>query len=180
MKLTLAVLTLALFGSLLSAQEVPTVSPMSNSCFMLEKELFAALAPNQDQCGRLASIYQEVQPQLDGLYKEVDELNSQAQSLLWSVPSEDEEQVIWRRKVDEVNVSRALVYKKIKVLVDERTKKALGVLSLQQRQFLAELDRQARIVELFNQASGTGLIRGYNAFPLGNQTLGSIANRPRQ
>ena len=177
---TLLVLSLALFGSTLSAQEVPTVSPTSNSCFMLEKELFSALAPNQDQCGRLAGIYQDAQPQLDSLYAEVEGLNNQAQSLVWSIPSEDAEQKIWNRKVQDINDSRVEIYKKIKVLVDERTRKALGVFSAKQRQLLTELDRQALLVMLFNQASGTGLIQGYNAFPMGSPAIGSANNRPRQ
>lgn len=182
MKLKLVVLTtLALFGSLsVSAQEGSTTTPApNNSCFMLEKELYAALAPNQDQCGRLSNIYTELQPQLDALYKEVGELDNQAQSLMWSVPSEAEE-LIWHRKVEDVNVSRLKIHKKIKVIVDERTRKTLGVFSAQQRQFLVDLDNQVRLVMLFNQASGTGLIRGYNSFPMGNAVLGSAANRSRQ
>lgn len=179
MKLTTVLFTLALFGSLTaSAQGVGTTTTTPNSCFMLEKELFADLAPNQYQCSSLANIYQDAQPQLDSLYQEVSELNNQAQSLVWSVPSETEES-IWHRKVEEVNVGRLKIQRKIKVIVDERTMKALKVFSAQQRQFLAELDRQVRVVMLFNQASGTGLIQGYNAFPMGNQARGS-ADRLRQ
>jgi len=175
MKLTTVLFTLALFGSTLFAQEVPT----SNSCYMFEKELFAALAPSQDQCNRLAIVYQELQPQLEVLYREADEFNNQGQSLFWNLPSEAEE-VAWNRKVEEVKAGRLKTQRKIKAVLDERTRNTLGVLSAQQRQLLNELDRQARVVMLFNQASGTGLIRGYNAFYMGSPTLGSADRSRRQ
>jgi hypothetical protein len=182
MKLKLVVLSLALFGSLLSAQEVPTISPVpSSTCWMYQPEVPATLSLSEEQCGRISLVWSAVQPQLDELYRELAPIDTDATNLQWVTPKTYEEIEVVLQRTTDVHRKRFAVRAKIKSITDERDRKSLDVLNAKQRLLLAEIDKQALLVKLFGIFANTGLTNGYNN-PIftGNPAKGSAEGRARQ
>lgn len=180
MKLTLAVLTLALFGSLsVSAQEVPTVPTVDmGQCWMFQPELFLYLAPSQSQCERNSLIYNEFQNQLDELYNEVNVLYEKSNSLLRSgqIPKD---RFVAIRQIGEIQNKIWDLEEKIKGIVAERTRKIRGVLDQKQRAMLDQLQALTPVVKVYGQASGF-VIDGYQTmYPQPSVWMQKI-QRPRQ
>lgn len=162
MKLILAVLTLALFGSL-SAQDVsttPTVPTVEvGQCWMFQPELFQTLAPSQSQCERISLLYNEVQTQIDESYKELNPLYEQVYNLLRSgqVPKD---RLAAMRKVGDLQNKIWDLEEKIGQVISERTRKIRGVFDQRQRMLLDQLQALTAVVKVYGQASGL-LIDGY-------------------
>lgn len=183
MKLSFAVLTLlALFGSTLFAQEVPTISLVpSSTCWMYQPEVPQTLDLTEDQCGRISLVWSAAQPSLEELYKELAPLDIDATNLQWVTPKTYEEIEVVLQRTTDVHRKRFAVRAKIKSITDERDRKSLDVLNAKQRLLLAEIDKQASLVKLFGIFANTGLTNGYNN-PIftGNPAKGSVEGRSRQ
>lgn len=180
MKLSFAVLTLTLFGSLsVSAQEVPTVPTVDmGQCWMFQPELFLYLAPSQSQCERNSLIYNEFQNRLDELYNEVNVLYEKSNSLLRSgqIPKD---RFVAIRQIGEIQNKIWDLEEKIKGVEDERMRKIREVLDQKQRAMLDQLQALTPVVKVYSQASGL-LIKGYQTmYPQPSVWMQKI-QRPRQ
>ncbi len=181
MKLKLVLFTLALFGSPLFAQEGSMTTPAPSTCWMYQLEVSQTLGLTEDQCGRISLAWSAVQPSLEELYKELAPLDAEATNLHWTTPATNEEVEVVLRQSNDVNRKRLPVRVKIKLIMDERNRKSLEVLNVKQRQLLAEIDSQAKLVQRFQIFSNTGLTNGYNdPVFIGNQAKGSAEGRFRQ
>lgn len=182
MKLKLVVLTLALFGSLsVFAQEVPTAPAPTvevGQCWMFQPELFLTLAPSRSQCERISLIYNEVQTQMDELYKEVNSLYEQLNSLSRSgqVPKD---RVVAKRRINDIQEKIWDIEEKISQIISARTRGIIGVFDQRQRAILDQLQALTPVVKLYGQASGL-VIDGYQTMYPQPSVWMQKDQRPRQ
>lgn len=168
MKLTFAVLTLALFGSLsVSAQEVPAAA----SCSFFGPELQKTLALDQSQCERIGIIHRESWPAFKPLDEKLGVLTNQINYLSWTEDFPAEETA---RKMAEVIIERRKVLDEMKRLQVDKNRKVIGVFNQKQWQVIEQLIAMAPAVRLFNEAAAGGLIPVEIANPVGSAVKGSV------
>jgi hypothetical protein len=169
MKILLAVLTLALFGSLSAvAQE--------NSCPIGSEKLIKTLEISSDQCGRMSIAFDEAEKEIQPAIQQVMFVDQQIQSLTYESDMNVEDQV--RKMADLIRERRQLVVV-ARNGQEKRSRQLLNILNVKQRAIVAQLAALAPTVGLFNDATGLGLIPWSVAYPVSSPALG-FTSRSRQ